>query len=252
MSALPETESVKYVASEILPHVHSFGDIEFYTNHGIRHSENVQAYIKKFCALCEISGKPLNEPETAILDCACWLHDIGCVRSRENHARHSVEIIRLLCTKGLLNLGAIKTHIEFVVLAHSSNGIKIEAVENLRPVSGFEDNVRLQFICALFKLADECDITRLRAPRTLYEILKTRNIPTMSDHWWLELDNVISLELLPNEGVIRIHMEDHRDTDILDSLKLTLENLGDILEKNDFTCTKLEEMYHPSANLEED
>lgn len=252
MSILPEVKTVKYVASEILPHVHSFGDMEFYTNHGISHSESVLRYLKKFADLCAIKGKPLNEPEKAILECACWLHDIGCVRSRKDHAKHSVEIIRLLSEKGLLNLGIIRAQVEFVVLAHSSSGIEVSNVEELYPVCGFEDTVRLQFLCALFKLADECDITRLRAPRTVYEILKTQNIPANSNHWWLELDNIISVELSPQAGVIRVHMEDHKGTDILESLKSTLGNLRPILEKNSFPCIELEEIYHPPVNIEDE
>lgn len=252
MNTLPIIEHVKLVASEILPHVHSFEDMEFYTNHGISHSERVLGYIVKFSELYKNSITPLSEPEMAILDCACWLHDIGCILQREKHAKHSVEIIRLLKKKGLLNLGVIEQHVEYVVLAHSGDLIKLDEVEELLPVSGFNDKVRLRFLCALFKLADKCDITSLRAPRTVYEILKMKNMPTTSDHWWVGLDNIISVELLPEQGLIRIHMGNWDDTNILNSLKDTLKISKDVLEINGFPCTKLEAIYHPSDNIEED
>lgn len=253
MSTLPTSNAVKYVAYEILPHIHSFSDMEPYTNHGIRHSENVLTFLEKMQEICGKNGFSLNEAEKLILECACWLHDIGCIRDRESHARHSVDIIRTLCEKGLLNLGIIKEQVEYVVYAHSKKGIKLEDVEEIQPITGIADKVRLRYICALFKLADECDITRLRAPRAVYEILKDK-LPADSKLWWLGHDNVINIDFLPEEGKILVHMkeEDTKGMDMLKSLKETLEESKDILEKNKFPCIECDVLYHPPVNIEDE
>lgn len=262
MSTLPNVLDVGNVAVIILPHIHSFNKMWYFTNHGESHCLKVLKYIGDMIKICDLSGIELNEAEKTILKCAGWLHDLGRIRENDeeeddddDHAMESVKIIRILCENGHLNLGAIKDEVEYVVSTHSTKGLlRLDGVEKLRPISGIEEDVRLRLLCALFKLADECDIDRLRAPKPVFDILADKMPGTSKTHW-LRHRNVIKVSLSYEERKIVIHMiEGCDDEDILDSLSTTIrdEKIRDILTEYHFPITDYDVQFHPKVDISED
>ena len=256
MVVLPDIRDIKNVSSIILAHVHSFNSMWFFTNHGVSHSSSVENYVEQIIKICDLCGIELNDAEKAILRCACWLHDIGRIREQNglNHALESVNVIRILCDKGHLNLGAIKDEIEYVVSAHSSKGLPLANVEMERPISGANYNVRLKLLCALFKIADECDIDRLRAPKSVYDVLEDL-MPESSRFHWVRTWNVIRVVLSYEERKIIIHIvEGSHEEDILESLTKTLkdERIKQVLVQYKFPVVDYCIQYHPPVDISQD
>jgi anaerobic glycerol-3-phosphate dehydrogenase len=142
-----------------------------------------------------------------------------------------------------------------VISTHSTKGLsRLEEVEKDRPVSGIQDTVRLKLLCALFKIADECDIDKLRAPKPVYDILEDK-MPSTSKTHWLRHGNVIKVNLSYEERKIIVHMiKGYGDEDILDSLANTLKDkrIRGILTEYDFPITDYYIQYHPKVDISED
>jgi len=257
MSRLPDIRDVANTAVIILPHIHSFDKMWYFTNHGESHCLSVLKNIEEIIKICDISGMPLNDAEKAILRCASWLHDLGRIREEDgsDHALESVKVIRILCKNGHLNLGIINDEVEHVVATHSTKGLlRLGSIEKERPISGIQENVRLKLLCALFKIADECDIDRLRAPKPVYDILKDK-MPSTSKSHWLRHNNVIKVVFSYTERKIIIHMlKGCDDEDILESLNKTLTNdiIKRILTEYNFPLTDYCIQFHAKVDISED
>lgn len=252
MDGLPDLRDVQSLASIILAHMHSIDSMWYFTDHGCAHSKSVLTYIEDMIEICEKSEIDVNEAEKCILRCSAWLHDIGRMRSNDDddHAAQSVIAVRKLCENGFLNLGAIQSEIEYVILTHSSKGwSNIKKVPKERPLVT-RDKVRLQFMCALFKLADECNIERTRAPKPVYEILKDKMGPT-SDEWWLRHADVIMVELSYDEKKVLVHLNEGCDSKIADSLKAAVEDpkMNLILTEYGFPIVDYAIQYHPRVDI---
>lgn len=226
MYFLPDARDIRQDVIPILSYVHSSNEMRYYTNHGHTHCKSVLKYIDKIIEICNCNcTRPLNDAEKSILRCSCWLHDLGCIFNRENHAEESVNIIRILCENGHINLKSVKNEIEYVVLSHSTAGLKHlysldkNEPDEKRPICGSSDLINLPFLCALFKLADECDIDRLRAPKSIYDILKSQvDMPAESKIWWARHDQTISVDISESDKKILIHMSEGGDEEIARSL----------------------------------
>lgn len=259
MYVLPDPLDIQQEVIPILSYVHSSNEMRYYTNHGYDHCKSVLKYIEKIIEICNCNcNRPLNDAEKSILKCSCWLHDLGCIFDRENHAEESVKIIRILCENGHIHLKSVKDEIEYVVASHSTAGLKHlysldknEADEN-RPISGSSDIINLPFLCALFKLADECDIDRLRAPKSVYDILISHiDMPADSKIWWTRHDQTISVDISEADKKVQVHMSEGGDREIADSLIATLNEplIKAILEKNKFPCIDCEIVYHKHVDF---
>jgi len=108
MDLIPDLWDIEQIATIILPYVHSTLEMKYYTNHSRDHSRKLLAYIDEIIQICDLSEINLNEVEKSILKCACWLHDLGCIYDRDNHADESLKVIEILCEKGHLDLKAVK------------------------------------------------------------------------------------------------------------------------------------------------
>lgn len=235
----PDIRNIQHVAERILPYVHNSDHMKFFTDHSYFHSLRVLKYIDKIIEICDRSSTPLNEAEQLILRCSCWLHDIGCISEREKHAKKTVQIIQKLTERGYLDLGTIGNEIEYVIYTHSSNGMPLDNVSKSVNITGFDDLVRLRLLCALFRLADECDIDRLRAPKVIFNILEDE-MPEKSKSWWKGHSNVIGV-YFSNENKIRIVLQDDDESiEVINSLINTVNELRPIFNEYSFPYTTCE------------
>jgi hypothetical protein len=235
LSHLPNLEDVKNLSSILstyIPHIDK--EKGAFRNHGLSHYAAVERYVDEIINICELSGNPLTITEKMILKCACWLHDLGRILDGE-HAYNSVQIINKMIQTGHLNLGDIEDEVRWVVITHSSEGTKRLEEVNEERILAQGERVRLKFLCCLFKIADECDMNRHRAPRPVYEILKDQ-MPRESKEFWLRHKNVISAEFSLADALIIINMSDHGEEAVVDDLQKLLSNdiISSELEKHQF------------------
>ena len=87
MSILEKVES--YVVSYLTENLPST-----YIYHNLSHTRRVVKYVKEL-----IEGEKVNVKDAQILEMAAWFHDIGFVKSYENHEQHGVEISKIFLKK---------------------------------------------------------------------------------------------------------------------------------------------------------
>jgi len=249
MDLIPDILEIEQIATTILPYVHSTREMKYYTNHARDHSEKLLAYVDEIISICDLSEINLNEVEKSILKCSCWLHDLGCIYDRENHADESIKVIEILCEKRHIDLKAIKEEVEIVVQTHSTKGLsKLDYVDFERKIEGYPNVIRLKLLCVLFKIADECHIDRLRAPEPLFDLLKNE-MPEESKNWWVGHEFVTSSNFSFEKKKVIVILDTMGDTKIVKSLDDTLKNekIIEVLRKYKFPCTELEIEYEVSG-----
>lgn len=144
-----------------------------YSSHGVDHT--LRIINKHINIFLEAWGIILNQDEGLLLYLAAWVHDIGCIISREEHALASINLMQ----KSKI-LEPFHEKYEFclkhIILAHRKNYSLIDVPDKC-------DNVRLRMICAIFRLMDACDITRQRCPSAVYDIIKLELEDESNEIW---------------------------------------------------------------------
>ncbi len=157
-----------------------------FTDHGIKHSMNVQENLKRL--IPERIPNPLTPFEIFALLSASLLHDVGMVISkssdetsfdiRVDHYNRSREFI--LKTHKELNLSEHEAAI-IGEICRSHGMANLEYLDN-KPFSLYgHGTVRVVLISALLRLADILDITAQRAPSTVADKRKMDN--ESQKHW---------------------------------------------------------------------
>jgi hypothetical protein len=242
MDIMPNLSEIDSIVSTLFPYVHSTHDMKYFTNHARDHSIAVLKYIDEIIAICDLSGINLNEVEKSILKCSCFLHDLGCIYDRDNHAEESVKIIDILCKKKHIDLKVIEDEVKIVVQTHSSKGLsKLESVDLERKIPGYDNAIRLKLLCVLFNIADECHIDRFRAPEAVYDVLKAK-MPVESKSVWKGHQNLVRVYFSFDQKKIIVKMKKRGDPKIVSSLKKTMKDkkIRDILRKYKFPCMTLD------------
>ena len=228
--------------------------IRHYTEHGIKHSENIIKIIDKL-----IDNKViLNDYEAFILLAATYLHDIGMQQSnpkelisgqvqrtldemdviRKSHNDLSYSMVldsvqeNIICPSlSLENFRDFVDCIACLVKYHRKYDLKELDDDSLKG-----EKIRMPLLAALLRLGDELDAD---CDRVNIEQLKYDNIPTESKfHWWCCL-YVKSIDI--NGGKIKIIFrfpEKYKGNDILmklqkavtDSFEKQLDEVYDILD----------------------
>jgi hypothetical protein len=174
------------VATPLLHYVPS--GIPGFTDHGTLHTVNVLRYIWHIEK--EYPTKFTTE-EKVILSLSSVFHDIGCIAAREKHNEASV---RILSQKDfdMLRMDIGKTMYRALIttiLAHSRAYDLMKVDLNLCP------EIRLRFICAMFRLADACDQSASRVKELLFKILLHEKLldKTSKDIWkaHLSVENIL-------------------------------------------------------------
>jgi hypothetical protein len=178
----------------------------YYTLHGLDHSNYVITILEKL-----INGlnpqDNLNETELFCLLSAAFLHDVGMQRKYPNDVERAAQISKTNKKRTYTFHDLIRDehhtrsgryikdnsknlkldHIEAECIRLISEGhrqTKLESKEYDDQPIGL-DRVRVRLLSALLRLADELDVTYLRAPETLFDILKN-DLPDYSRIQWLK------------------------------------------------------------------
>lgn len=138
-----------------------------FTDHAIIHSYNLLRILCELRPVLDLT-KTLTEEERYVLCLSIFLHDLGCLIDR---ARHNEFSAKILDVEGFdrfeYEIGSdLWTCVKYVSISHSST----YEFSDL-PLHPINPNVRLNLICALFRMVDGCDLTQTRANPMLYKIL---------------------------------------------------------------------------------
>jgi hypothetical protein len=139
--------------------------IRNYPSHGVDHSVNIIRMINDFT---EKWGIKLSKNERFILYSAAWLHDIGCVKNRSPHNKISVDILlknESICNSFNSLADDLLIDLQDVIESHSST-------YNINEVVVKRGSVRVQLICAIFRLIDACEITNFKCPASVFTEIK--------------------------------------------------------------------------------
>ncbi|MBI2938084.1 MAG: hypothetical protein HYY22_07760 [Thaumarchaeota archaeon] len=151
-----------------------------YTDHGVIHSRNLLNLLVRFIE--NFGTSAVSSDEKFVLCLAIWLHDIGCLIDRKDHAQSSVKLLEHPRFNFLESMiGKDKLHcLKYVIKSHSSH-YDLEELPNEQICN----NVNLRKVCVIFRLLDECDISYARANPVLFEILRDNGLLSESNlpHW---------------------------------------------------------------------
>jgi len=191
-------------------------EIPEFPSHGPDHSINIIELIDNFVVNWDAD---LSEDEIFLLYVAAWTHDIGCLINRKNHQNHSIEILdRIGMIEELLDKEMYRC-LKSVVKYHSSN----EKLNECPPKWG---HINLQKICAIFRILDASDITEIKCPKGVYEILVSANPPLSkeADEFWNAHMNIESVQF--EHPKIKIYVDDYN------KCKLVIQRLEDEIKKD--------------------
>ena len=142
--------------------------IRNFPSHGVDHSVRIIQLINNFS---ENWGIELSENERFVLYVAAWLHDIGCIKERDDHNMYSVEILMRdhnTCNY-LDNIDSQLLRIlRYVIESHSKShcpyGLDV-IPEKIGPV-------RARLLAAIFRLMDACEITKYKCPVQVFREIR--------------------------------------------------------------------------------
>lgn len=200
---LIEAESI---AHQVLPFIHRV--IGQHTAHGINHSVEVIRYID---AMIDLMDPKLTQTEVELLYLAGWLHDIGNLRDRANHAAVSCDMIDRLNNK-YLNLGRLKKPLKFVVQYHQSKYDLSEVPK--RPYHIGRDSVRLPLLCAMFRLADACHMGEDRAFNVLFYLIQ-EDLEGESQAHWIANNAITAVDFDKGARSVIVYVSNKRAASIL-------------------------------------
>ncbi|WP_147654241.1 HD domain-containing protein [Methanomassiliicoccus luminyensis] len=199
------------MARQIFPFIQrNFRDL---TGHGIVHSTSIISYLNLFISILKAEGLELSRTEVRLLYSAAWLHDIGYLTcsERSEHSRESCRLLQIIEENYSL-LGDLKNSMMYLVKYHQSRYDLSEVPKNAVHIHG--DQVRLQFLCALFRLADACHIGEDRANRLVYYLIEGEINPESKPHW-IGNSSVLSVDFIVEDAKILITVTNENDAKVL-------------------------------------
>lgn len=180
------------------------------TEHGEGHSTRVLSYLKDLLDIFQITERAPNEVELFVLESSAWLHDIGYILPPPNlHALRSQELIKRFGRKYFSLESGERRVISWMCRAHSHN-YPLQNVPTSHRLHG--ETVRTQKLAALFALADSCDACSRRAPKIVFEILKSdleAMYPESIPHWKAN-QSVEGVYFSTDDGVVYLNVLNYR------------------------------------------
>lgn len=214
--------------------------IKNYPSHGIDHTLNIIELTNNFLDRWGIS---LKKDEKFLLYLAAWLHDIGCIRVRKNHNTKSIQLLEKnesLCV--LLNNmdPELLLNLCDVIRCHSKSNSRTNGIEKVPKKRG---KIRTQYICAIFRLMDACEITKSKCPIEVYDEIKStfrkNGAPdSVAIEFWEGHMNIT--EIVFTKPNIEIYLKNRRKSkNIISELNTEILSIKDIFGENGVPLPKV-------------
>ncbi len=153
-------------------------------DHGPRHIERVLEYLAEILGPDPIRAGRLNAFELFLAATAVVAHDLGVMHGREDHAKRSAQIVKIVAATNTLLFGPPAVRVLGPAIVCHSSHVDIDVgCQGLPPVVGKigRYDVRPRFIAALVRLADELDEDYRRAEKWVQDLAE---IPEASRPYW--------------------------------------------------------------------
>ncbi|MCP4604861.1 MAG: hypothetical protein GY847_30800 [Proteobacteria bacterium] len=177
-------------------------------DHGPKHIQRVLEYLDKL-----VAGDPLTkltDIELFILLCAAVFHDIGMIRGRKGHQREAQHFLGLAGYDFAIE-DYVRDFIGQVLATHSSKekiGEEFKGYDHEEELAG--ETIRLRYLAALLRLADELDEDFRRAKNRVFY---NARIPEGSVIYWLINRKIQSVALKRDDQCIEV-MVNYDNADI--------------------------------------
>lgn len=188
-----------------------------FTIHNIEHSESVISNLDNFCQLMELfdeyNEKKLSKYEIFLLLAGAYLHDIGMIvikdeekvrliedsdskflknelsyKIREDHHIRSAEYI--IQNNSIFHITATDSNnIGLICEGHGECDLLLERYHDRKDHTNRSDItafIRMHFLIALLRLADELDISCERAPEFIRKVLQDWSLDRISQFHWMK------------------------------------------------------------------
>jgi len=207
--------------------------IKNYPSHGIDHTLNIIELTNKFLDRWDIS---LKRDEKFLLYLAAWLHDIGCISARKGHNIKSIQLLEkneTLCV--LLNNLDQELFLNLcdIIRCHSKSNSRSNGIMNVPKKRG---KIRTQYICAIFRLMDACEVTKSKCPIEVYDEIKRtfkkNGAPdTVAIEFWEGHMNIT--EIVFTKPNIEIYLKNRKKSkNIISELKTEVLSIKEIFREN--------------------
>lgn len=211
-------DQIQYYAEDFLRFIPR--NIRNYPSHGTDHSINILSLIDKFLENWSIT---LSEKEAYLLYLAAWLHDIGIIIDRNNHNEHSANI--------LIKSQYISTHlgreiqklVGWVVRSHSKEFEIIDVPDEIC-------EVRLQFICSIFRIMDACEIVDKKCPTEVFECIKNELNDESMEFWQAHM-SIMGITYKKPDIIIYV-TDINKSKLLITHLQNEIDSIRDIFLKN--------------------
>lgn len=215
-------------------------EIPHFPSHGSDHSINIIEIIDSFIDNWDAK---LTDDEIYLLYLSAWTHDIGCLKNRKDHQQHSVAILNNISLINELLGDELYTCLKTIVKYHSSK-------EHIEEVPKEWGRVKLQKICAIFRILDACDITEKKCPKGVYDIIMKGEYPLdkEANNFWQAHMNIQSLQF--ERPKIKIFLQNLEICElVVNRLIREIETVKTVLTTNNVTCPNVEIITLPSPDF---
>ena len=224
--------------------------MDIYTAHDEDHSKRVEKILSRIVEICNQEHEEnckINEHEEFILYCSAWIHDLGCIITRKNHAKKTCDIIK----KNIRYINGIDGYedlISQICGTHSFEKNKKDPILLLpkEPITMDDGSkIDLQYLASVFRLADACDLDRRKTPKLIYEIFKEK-MSKKSLNFWMAHRNVASCWPEKNRLLVTFYKRTKVDKFILSYLTKHYMEVEQWLKDKKFPINKIEYDYFTS------
>jgi len=214
-----------------------------FTDHGITHCENIISNLDRMIPT-DVKAE-MEEYEVFLLLCGAWLHDIGMLIKEKGESLEQVRDVhnkkgRQLIRTSLGQLGLTDDE-RYVVGEMAYYHRKTEDLSNVKEIMEIQHDsivsrVRPQFLCALLRLADGCEVAHSRSSRELVKIAGIDDEAKFHHEAHLHV-SAVGFDPITHEITVFLRVKKQEDAELLinflrSSLEKELSSVKGILKRN--------------------
>jgi hypothetical protein len=231
-----------------------------FTDHGVTHCENMISNLDRMIPV-DVKAE-MEEYEVFLLLCGVWLHDIGMLVKRKGESLAQVRDVHHKRGRQLIRTSLDKLDLtddeRYVVGEMAYYHRKTEDLSNVKEIMEIQHDsivskVRPQFLCALLRLADGCEVAHSRSSRELVEIAGIDDEARFHHEAHLHVSGV-GFDPITHEITVFLRVKKQEDAELLtnflrSSLEKELSSVKEVLKRNgiDYSTVQCDVTLDPYA-----
>ena len=186
-------------------------DVAYYNDHGEEHLKRVA---ENYADIVSSSLIDLSSCELFLALLSIWLHDLGLflgrkpeedpVVARKEHYKRVRDAID--CLENERNIAAMNLHHKELVIiiceGHSRNTNLSSIADS---ISLYGENIRLQMLASILRVADALDIDQRRTPESIFKLYE-ESIPAKSIEHWKKSFAITGIRINPQYASVDVYV----------------------------------------------